>query len=107
MRLTGAVRLVPGNRIKIRMVPGGLRTGTAGIFPLGCGWQSVVTAPFSLAQLVHKGLRIIPGNRFYWMIEPLEAAWIIVHHRFPLRLGDRILPQIKRLADGDPVGMLF
>src|SRR5688572_823404 len=41
------------------------------------------------------------------MIARLEAAWIMVHHGFPLRLGDRVLPQIKRLADGDPVGGLF
>ena len=37
----------------------------------------------------------------------LESAWIVAHHRFPLRLRDWVLPQIKRLADGDPVGRLF
>ena len=100
-------RHLPGDCIKIRMVPGGLRTGTAGIFPLRFSWQAVVTAPFPITELVQKGLRIVPRNRVYRMGGRLEAAWMMVHHGVPLRLGDQILPQIKGLADGDSVGRLF
>jgi hypothetical protein len=38
---------------------------------------------------------------------PSTELMLHAHHRFPLRLRNRILPQIKWLADGDTVRGLF
>src|SRR5262249_28857677 len=78
------------------------------ILPLGFGRQVVVPTLLPLAELVQKGERVVPRNTFHWLVRMApELAWIVAHHRFPLRLRDRVLPQIKRLADGDTVGWPF
>ena len=61
-----------------------------------------------LIQMLDKLLYISPGDVFYRPIRVTnEATRVRTHHRFPLRLRDRVLPQIKRLADGDKVSRLF
>jgi hypothetical protein len=36
-----------------------------------------------------------------------HVFWEAAHHRFPLRLRDRVFSQIKRMANGDTMGRLF
>src|SRR5262245_38944253 len=87
------------------VVPGVLRTSTERIFPLSFGREAVVPTNFLFVELVQKGLYVYPGNVFHRKMRiAFESAWIVAHHRFPLRLRDRVLPQIKRLADGNMVG---
>src|SRR5712692_3076280 len=102
--MTVAVRIVPCNRIDIMMVSGGLRTGTARIFPLGFGWQVVVPLTFLLVEFAQKCLHVVPRNIFYRMIKAvLTCTWIATHHCCPLPLRDQVPLQIKRLTDGDTV----
>src|SRR5262249_46392191 len=90
------------------MVPGGLRTGSARILPFRFGRQAVVPTLFLLGELVQKCLYVVPRNIFHWSVGLVpEMAGIVAHHRCPLLLCDRVLPQIKRLTDGDSMGWFF
>src|SRR5215217_6663235 len=90
------------------VVPGSLCTGSASILPLGFGRQAVVSARLTLIELLQKYECVVPRNLFYRLVGmALEFAWIVTHHNFPLSLCNRVLPQIKRLTNGDTVGGQF
>jgi hypothetical protein len=91
-----AVSFVPCDGVDIRMVPEGLRTGTARIFPLGFGRQMVDPVPLPLVDPVEKCLYVISRNILYRTIGVIPIyACIATHHRFPLPLRDRCISPDK------------
>ena len=105
--LAGRVLVVPAilgqPRLLVPEAEYGRTPRAAGVFPLGFGGELELPSARLLVEPPEKLQAIVPTDLFHRVLRTLEEARVGAHHGRPLLLRHRILAQVERLGDPNPM----